>query len=536
MSEQLNLGSLFSGSGGFELAGSIFGIKPIWNSEIEPFPMRVTEKNFPETIQLGDITKIRGWAIPKVHIITGGSPCQDMSIAGRREGLDGNRSSLFREQIRIVKEMRDDDKLSGRTGKDVRCRWMVWENVPGAFTSNERRDFQAVLTEIVRIAEPEAPDVPMPDKGGWPKSGCLMGVDGGWSVAYRVLDAQYWGVPQRRCRIYLVADFGGSSAPQILLEREGLSRNFAESRKAWERAAGHPEADPNPSIIGGNAYTLRIRPDSNTPAPIVLDNHRNAPLVMAPAIAYNCRNDTPNVEVSATLQAKSNGGQSLNYINPVFQPIPINDKATRYEGGGSTRNGDGSGNGLGVGNPGDPAPTLTAADRHGVCYCIQGSMIGRKDENGPQGSGINEDVSFTLNTIDRHAVVHEVSETFAMQAIGEYIESDVASTCKSRDYKDATDLVVEIPPYIARRYTPLECARLQGFPDWWTDNLGIENPSPIMVKRWAERLGKTEKRAAKWLKDPGSDTSKYKMWGNGVALPCAMFVMEGIAQVFNEGR
>lgn len=263
---------------------------------------------------------------------------------------------------------------------------------------------------------------------------------------------------------------------------------------------------------------------------------RNAPLVMAPAIAYNCRNDTPNVEVSATLQAKSNGGQSLNYINPVFQPIPINDKATRYEGGGSTRNGDGSGNGLGVGNPGDPAPTLTAADRHGVCYCIQGSMIGRKDENGPQGSGINEDVSFTLNTIDRHAVVHEVSETFAMQAIGEYIESDVASTCKSRDYKDATDLVVEIPPYIARRYTPLECARLQGFPDWWTDNLGIENPSPIMVKRWAERLGKTEKRAAKWLKDPGSDTSKYKMWGNGVALPCAMFVMEGIAQVFNEGR
>lgn len=166
MSEQLNLGSLFSGSGGFELAGSIFGINPIWSSEIEPFPIRVTEKNFPETIQLGDITKIRGWAIPKVHIITGGSPCQDMSIAGRREGLDGDRSSLFREQIRIVKEMRDDDKLSGRTGKDVRCRWMVWENVPGAFTSNERRDFQAVLTEIVRIAEPEAPDVPMPDKGG----------------------------------------------------------------------------------------------------------------------------------------------------------------------------------------------------------------------------------------------------------------------------------------------------------------------------------------------------------------------------------
>lgn len=237
---------------------------------------------------------------------------------------------------------------------------------------------------------------------------------------------------------------------------------------------------------------VRMYPVSATQNTNSNPSGRNAPLVMAPAIAYDCRNDTPNVEVRATLQAKSNGGQSLNYINPVFQPIPINDKATRYKGGGSTRNGD--------------------------------------------GSGINEDVSFTLNTIDRHAVVYEASETFSMQAIGEYVESDVASTCKSRDYKDATGLVVEIPPYIARRYTPLECARLQGFPDWWTDNLGIENPSPIMVKRWAERLGKTEKRAATWLKDPGSDTSKYKMWGNGVALPCAMFVMEGIAQVFNEGR
>lgn len=263
----------------------------------------------------------------------------------------------------------------------------------------------------------------------------------------------------------------------------------------------------------------------------------NVPMILEPtlpAIAYDCRNDKPNVEVSPTIQAKENGGISLNYTPPVFQPIPINDKATRCSGGGDTRKDDGAGNGLGIGQPGDPAPTLTAADRHGVCYCIQGSMIGRKDENGPQGSGINEDVSFTLNTIDRHAVVHETSETFAMQVIGEYIESEVASTCKSRNYKDATDLVVEIPPYIARRYTPLECARLQGFPDWWTDDLGVEEPSPLLVKRWAERLGKTEKRAAAWLKDPGSDASKYKMWGNGIALPCAMFVMEGIVQEYDQ--
>ena len=154
---ELTLGSLFSGSGGFELAGSIFGIKPLWESEIEPFPMRVTERNFPDCLKLGDISQIHGWAIPKVDIITGGSPCQDMSIAGKRDGLGGERSCLFNEQIRIVKEMREDDRNAGRTGKQIRCRWMCWENVPGAFTSNQRRDFQAVLTEIIRIAEPKAP-------------------------------------------------------------------------------------------------------------------------------------------------------------------------------------------------------------------------------------------------------------------------------------------------------------------------------------------------------------------------------------------
>lgn len=235
MTQEITMGSLFSWSGGFELAGSIFGIRPIWASEIEPFPILVTTKNFPEMKHLGDINKLNGADLEPVTIIAGGSPCQDMSIAGKREGLDGSRSNLFREQIRIIKEMRESDRAAGRTGTQIRPRYMVWENVPGAFSSNKGKDFQAVLQEIVSITDEES-NVPLPPKGKWQTAGCIMGDH--FSIAWRVLDAQYWGVPQRRKRIYLVADFGGNTAPKILFEREGLSGNFTESREAWQRTAG----------------------------------------------------------------------------------------------------------------------------------------------------------------------------------------------------------------------------------------------------------------------------------------------------------
>lgn len=176
--------------------------------------------------------------MPPVDVITGGSPCQDLSVAGKRTGLDGERSGLFHHQIRIIKEMRELDKQKGLPVYLRRPRYMVWENVPGAFSSNGGKDFQAVLTEIVRIADPEAPDVPMPDKGKWSKSGCLYDEMGKWSVAWRVHDAQFWGVPQRRKRIALVADFGGLSAPEILFERKGLRGYFEESGTTWQRAAG----------------------------------------------------------------------------------------------------------------------------------------------------------------------------------------------------------------------------------------------------------------------------------------------------------
>ena len=181
---------------------------------------------------LGDIKHINGAEIPVVDVITGGSPCQDLSVAGMRAGLGGERSGLFMEQIRIVKEMRDADRRTGRAGWLIRPRYMVWENVPGAFNSNKGYDFQAVLTEIVKIAEPNAPDVPMP-KDRWSKAGCIYDDMGRWSIAWRLHDAQFWGVPQRRKRIAVVADFGGLSAPEILFERKGLRWDSAQGGEAW---------------------------------------------------------------------------------------------------------------------------------------------------------------------------------------------------------------------------------------------------------------------------------------------------------------
>ena len=182
---------------------------------------------------LGDITKINGAEIPVVDCITGGSPCQDLSIAGNRAGLSGERSGLFMEQIRIVKEMREHDKATGRTGEFIRPRYMVWENVLGTFSSNKGEDFRAVLEEVVKIVCKEIPSLPV-FRGGWTHAGCLYDEMGKWSVAWRVHDAQFWGVPQRRKRLSLVADFGGLTAPEVLFERKGLSWDSAESREERE--------------------------------------------------------------------------------------------------------------------------------------------------------------------------------------------------------------------------------------------------------------------------------------------------------------
>ena len=203
--KQLTLGSLFSGSGGFELGAVLAGIKSIWNSDIEPFAIRVTTKRFPDVKHYGDVSTLNGAELEPVDVITFGSPCQDLSIAGKRAGIqDGERSNLFFQAIRIIREMRE-------ATHGEKPRYAVWENVPGAFTSNGGEDFKAVLEAIIGVIEEKAPSVPSPEQGRWPPADLLVG--DGWSVAYRVLDAQYWGVPQRRKRIFLVADFAGDSAP-----------------------------------------------------------------------------------------------------------------------------------------------------------------------------------------------------------------------------------------------------------------------------------------------------------------------------------
>ena len=236
----IKLGSLFDGSGGFPLAGYLCDIEPVWASEIEPYPIAVTKSRFPEMIHLGDISKVDGTKIQPVDVITFGSPCQDLSIAGKRAGLkhkengdqETTRSGLFMEAIRIIKEMR-----CATNGKYPR--FAVWENVPGAFSSNGGEDFRIVLEEIVKINEPTA-TVPQAPKGKWPYADTYVG--DGWSLAYRTFDAQYWGVPQRRRRIYLVADFAGRSAARVLFEREGLRGYFTQGRTPWQRVATNAEA------------------------------------------------------------------------------------------------------------------------------------------------------------------------------------------------------------------------------------------------------------------------------------------------------
>ena len=222
------MGSLFDGIGGFPLAAVRNGIEPVWASEIEAFPIEVTKKHFPNMLHVGDITKLNGAELPPVDIICGGSPCQDLSVAGARAGLAGERSGLFMEQIRVIKEMRDADKLRGRTAQFVRPRFGVWENVVGALSSAAGKDFQKVLQSFIQIEETQA-DVIRPPTRRWEYTGIVLGVRS--SLAWTTWDAQYFGVPQRRRRIFLVADFAGYSPIQILFKPDSLPGYPAEGKR-----------------------------------------------------------------------------------------------------------------------------------------------------------------------------------------------------------------------------------------------------------------------------------------------------------------
>lgn len=542
-------------------------------------------------IHLGDITQINGAEIEPVDVITGGSPCQDLSVAGKRAGLAGARSGLFMEQIRIVKEMREHDRRSGRTGEFIRPRYMVWENVPGAFSSNKGRDFAAVLEETIRIAEPEAPDIEVPEKGWNTWGGYHDEVGGRWSVAWRVHDAQHWGVPQRRRRISVVADFGGDTAGEILFERKSVSRHLAESGAARERLAGDAQ--------DGASYAVRIRGgcdgdgkgalvQTEKSGTIKAGNDQTLFCMATQQGGAEVRNDdrAPTLTASAGM---SGNNQPVICIkgNAIDRDTAQNGKWYQE----------------------DKSYTLDATDRHGVCAgpdcltpwdCQSKRIFGTEGKaptlQGGVGGGVNnpamlcagfklgnseqvrsigyaEEQSPTLNAEcggNKPAVValdmshacdvirdcgevspslqarmgtggNQVPLTYQMQGFGDYREGDVASSCKQRDFKDSTDLVCAVDcrnfreggetngtlqaksnggvsynlqntvrtGMIVRRLTPLECERLQGFPDHWTD-----------IGEWRDSKGK--------LRKP-SDSPRYKALGNSIALPFWDFLAKRIS-------
>jgi DNA (cytosine-5)-methyltransferase 1 len=339
VNDSLTLGSLFDGIGGFPLAGVRQGFTPVWASEIEPFPIEVTKIRFPEMLHVGDITKLKGAELPTVDAVCGGSPCQDLSVAGKRAGLQGERSGLFMEQIRVIKEMRAYDKAAGRTANAVRPRYMCWENVPGAFSSAEGNDFQAVLEETCRIADSTV-SVPRPPGGVWKSAGAILGDQ--FSLAWRVYDAQYWSVPQRRRRIFLVADFAGHTAPKILFKQDSLFGDFTQGEEPGQGAASSFETgtgDPS-----GNSFPTGTADQQSLTAWDVQSRR-----------IYESDGIWPS------LYSGDGGGHgyvSAEKSNQVTIPINL-QLATRH-------NQLGEGTGLGVGENGAPAYTLQEAHSHAV--------------------------------------------------------------------------------------------------------------------------------------------------------------------------
>lgn len=544
ISKVITLGSLFDGSGGFPLGGMMSGIIPLWASEIEPFAIRVTTKRLPQMKHYGDISVLNGAELPPVDIITFGSPCQDMSIAGRRSGLSGSRSSLFYEAVRIIKEMR------GATNGKYPS-FCVWENVPGAFSSNKGEDFRCVLESLCRVKDES---IVISQCKKWEKSGCIVG--NGFSLAWRVLDAQYWGVPQRRKRIYLVADFDGECAGKILFESEGLSGYSRKSFKAWQRAAAAVENCVGTSGTNYINNSAGFCTEHSAKAQGVGFEEEKSPTLRAgtvPAAVYeNHSQDTRYTELNGIAPTVSStygmGGNNQPFVveNKCFD-VRFTSEGTRnarhncYETETSRTIDTG-------GNPPD-------SNQGGVAVvAVQGSMIGRADKNGPQGSGLNENVSFTLNATDRHAIA------FSQDAYDKYSENDKCGALRTTGgmYGGGSETLVcrEKTPFasdckksptisegsrcIVRRLTPTECARLQGFPDWWCSDLGTEEPNKEEIDFWRavfethrkiigkSSKAKTDAQIIKWLRNPHSDSAEYKLWGNGVALPCVYFVLAGI--------
>ena len=746
-SRTLTLGSLFSGSGGFELAGLLQGMIPVWASEIEPFCIRVTQKNLPFVKHYGDINKLSGSEIEPVDIITFGSPCQNLSLAGQRTGINGEQSRLFFEAVRVIKQMREVTN-----GKP---RYIVWENVPGAFSSNKGEDFRCVLESICRIKD-ETVTVSMPENGKWSQAGKIVGDD--YSVCWRVLDAQYFGVPQRRKRIFLVADFAGQRAERILFECEGLSRHFKTSCPAWQRASANTQGGVgaagfdgyNGSVTddvsatlgvncgmssgrngviehssiclndqGGNrmditddvtstlraeahhppcvlsagfctehsaysrsiGYEAEISPtlrNDVVPAAVALEHHpqdsrikiadadiaqsltkqcgtggNNVPLVMDGKKTYdvrltsegtkNVRSNVYETDTSRTVDTggikpdsnqggvavvqkaygissyESNAMKSQNPNSGVYEADTARtvdtsgENPTSHQGGMAVVCVDMGGGKSRCAVSDKLSPTLIRGHQGEPAVCVKEGVVsieGNGSRPSHHGTGYSEgERMFTLNATEHHAVAYGIDRAAFNQgqnalykpAVEEELQptivakgpgavacystsknshhtravSEITDTLVATDYKDpptvsfgfypqmkaecvtfskdkSTCLVNGTNPgfqngvidtcYVVRRLTPTECARLQGFPDWWCDNLFIHEPTKADIDFWydvfeefrkatsSSAKPKSRAQIEKWLKKPHSDSAEYRMWGNGVALPCVAFVLAGIIE------
>ncbi len=615
--KKIKLGSLFDGSGGFPLGGLLAGIEPVWASEIEPFPIRVTTKRLPFVKHYGDVNRLHGDEIEPVDIITFGSPCTDLSIAGKRKGLEGRQSGLFHQAIRVIKEMRH--KTNGNYPK-----FIVFENVPGAFSSNKGEDFRVVLEEICHICDPE---VSISGCTKWQPAGCILG--DGFSVAWRVLDADAWGVPQRRKRIYLVGHLAGHCAGKVLFESEGVSGYSAEGFRSWQKATRYPAGctgktggviclnDQGGLVMSvSEDVTCTLRAEAHHP-PVVMsagfctehsakarsigyeeekaptlragavpaalfENHGNdsrysGPLDSAPTMAANYGqggNNQPFVVHQKTFGICSMGSNSMKSSNSTAGFYEADTSRTLDCKGGDPASNQG---GIVITEQiqnqdedakviafADKAATLSAADgpkgpssqqfsnpaENFVAEVVKTFDV-RQSSDGTQNMRNHAYESDTCRTVDRGgnvpgsnqggiAVVYQkTKETYCSSKNSHFTRAakEKAGSLVATDYKDPPFINVD---YAVRRLTPTECARLQGFPDWWCAGLETPEPTEEEIQFWTDVFEthrrvmgkakpKTRKQIIRWLRKPHTDSAEYKMWGNGVALPCVYFVLAGIA-------
>lgn len=477
----LTLGSLFDGSGGFPLAAKLSGIKPVWASEIEPFPIRVTTKRIPEMMHVGSITEIHGDELPPVDIITFGSPCQNLSMAGNREGLSGQKSSLFFEAIRIIKEMRN--KTNGKYP-----RFILWENVAGAFSSNSGKDFREVLQQIFNITEDNINAIPQPET--WNNSGAVLGNN--CSITWRLFDAQFWGVPQRRRRIFLMADFagGGGRFNPVLFEPEGMYGDFGTLQKAWKETSkdfrtGTQSTDKQ-ILIENHMRDARYKESETAPCLTATagTGGNNQPYVVTETVTFS--------KVHSTVSAADGPKGIHSQIQKDPESFFVGECYNICSAGSNTSN---------MAYKTEVSKTL---DLHSV------------SANCNQGGTVCVESNYTMSKDNRQT---------------QFLK-DTAFCLYASDYKDPQAFNDNM--YV-RRLTPLEYCRLQGFPDYWTENLETENPTEEDMTFWRqvfktyskiyETPMKSDKQIVKWLKNPFTDSAAYKMWGNGVALPVVFYIL-----------